>query len=100
MNQATPRLRNGDALALAQVPCPAPSDFREYLLQACERGARLAALFGEYPADGRTRLFAVLARDTDGELDILSTTVSGGYPALTPACTQAHWFERELAEHR
>ena len=27
-----------------------------------------------------------------------STEVADGYPALTPACAQAHWFEREIAE--
>ena len=67
-------------------------------LQAVAAGARLAALFGHPLAGGNVRLLAVLASDADGQLALWSTEVDDRYPALTPACPQAHWFEREIAE--
>ena len=42
--------------------------------------------------------FAVLANDAEGQLTLFSTEVADSYPSLTPACAQAHWFEREIAE--
>jgi Ni,Fe-hydrogenase III large subunit len=91
-------VRNGEAVALSRIPNLEPSEFRECVLQACENGARLAALFGQ-PAGGlNTRLLAVLAHDAEGKLALSSTEVAGQYSALTPACAQAHWFEREIAE--
>ncbi|MGB7769804.1 MAG: NADH-quinone oxidoreductase subunit C [Verrucomicrobiia bacterium] len=91
-------LRNGDAVALAEIPNLDGADFREQVLQACENGARIAALFGQPSGTGGVRLFAVLANDADGQLTLCSTEVGDRYPALTPACPQAHWFEREIAE--
>jgi len=44
------------------------------------------------------RLWAVLARSSQGDLEVLSTEVDGPYPAITPDCPQAHWFEREIFE--
>ena len=67
-------------------------------LQVCEDGGRIAALFGQPAGTDSVRLFAVLANDADGQLALWSTEVAGHYPALTPACPQAHWFEREIAE--
>jgi Ni,Fe-hydrogenase III large subunit len=95
---ATNLLRNGDAVALAEIPNLDGADFREQVLQACENGARIAALFGQPSGTGGVRLFAVLANDADGQLTLCSTEVGDRYPALTPACPQAHWFEREIAE--
>ena len=91
-------VRNHEAVALAQIPDVSLADFREQVLQACESGARIAALFGQ-PADGgRVRLLAALANDAEGQLALWSTDVTDGFPSLTPACPQAHWFEREIAE--
>ena len=99
MNAAAPRLvRNGEAVTLGDIPTLNPADFREHVLQACESGARLAALFGQPAAGEEVRLVAVLARDGEGQLALCSTAVTERYPALTPDCTQAHWFEREIAE--
>ncbi len=95
---ASPLLRNGIVVPSAEIPCVSQADFREQVLQACEGGARIAALFGRPAATGRVRLFAVLANDADGQLAMWSTEVVDDYPALTPVCTQAHLFEREIAE--
>jgi Ni,Fe-hydrogenase III large subunit len=98
MTGASSLLRNGDVVASAEIPCVSLADFREQVLQACEGGARIATLFGRLADAGRVRLFAVLANDAEGQLALWSTEVVDGYPALTPACIQAHWFEREIAE--
>jgi Ni,Fe-hydrogenase III large subunit len=91
-------LRNGDTAALAEISDASFADFREQILQAVENGARIASLFGQPANDDRVRLFAVLADDAEGQLTLLSTEVADSYPSLTPACAQAHWFEREIAE--
>jgi Ni,Fe-hydrogenase III large subunit len=45
------------------------------------------------------RLYAVLAHDMQGRIHVLATDVAAAaYPALTPDCPEAHWFEREIAE--
>jgi Ni,Fe-hydrogenase III large subunit len=90
--------RNGEVIALGEVPCPSAADFRDHLAGSCERGARLAALFGQRLGKGTVRLFGLLARDSEGQLEVLSTEVGDRYLALTPVCAQAHYFERELAE--
>jgi Ni,Fe-hydrogenase III large subunit len=91
-------LRNGDLVTCAEISSSVPADFREQVLLAVENGARIVALFGQPVADDKVRLFAVLANDAEGQLTLRSTEVAGGYPALTPGCPQAHWFEREIAE--
>src|SRR5689334_10400458 len=90
-------VRPQEPAPLAAVPILTISEFRVGVLAAVVADARLAALFGR-SADGNTvQLIAVLAQ-SDGKLAVLSTAVSDTYPALTPDCPQAHWFERELAE--
>ena len=91
-------LRNGDTVALAEISRPGLDDFRELILQACENGGRIAALFGQPAGPDTVRLMAVLANDAEGQLTLCSTEVGDHYPALTPAFAQAHRFEREIAE--
>ncbi len=91
-------VRNGDTLALAEIPSLSLDEFREQVLHACEKNGRIVALFGQPVAADGVRLFAVLANDADGQLTVCSTEVADRYPALTSACAQAHWFEREIAE--
>lgn len=93
-------IANGGAVAEADVPEMSVTEFRRRLLEATAGGARLSALFG-MPEEGtpHVRLFAVLAQDQAGRLELCrSTPLSDSYPALTPECPQAHWFEREIAE--
>lgn len=91
-------LPNGTTLPRDAVPLLSTAMFRDKLIAATQAGDRLAALFGYPTADGQVRLVAVLARDALGELAVTSTDVGETYPALTPDCPQAHWFEREIAE--
>jgi Ni,Fe-hydrogenase III large subunit len=91
-------LRHGGALPLADIPRLSGEAFREAILAASYAGARIAALFG-VPAGGEgIRLLVVLADGERGRLTVAATDVGDAYPALTPDCPQAHWFEREIAE--
>ncbi|NLI79662.1 MAG: hydrogenase [Candidatus Riflebacteria bacterium] len=94
-------LRNGRATTLGRVPRLAFDGFRARVLEAVGEGKRIAALFGlpaVAPGAGPLPVFAVLADDARGDLEVLSTEVGPRFQALTPDCPQAHLFERELAE--
>jgi Ni,Fe-hydrogenase III large subunit len=91
-------LRNGDAVNVSAIPALGPDAFRDWALCFCEQGGRITSFFGQPIGNGRHRLWAVLARDSEGTLELASTEVGESYRALTPHCTQAHWFEREIAE--
>jgi Ni,Fe-hydrogenase III large subunit len=92
-------VRNGEALALEDVPRLTVRAFRDTVVAAVGGGARIAALFG-YPLAGAedVRLVAVLADEGSGALSLCTTDIRDHYPSLTPDCPQAHWFEREIAE--
>jgi Ni,Fe-hydrogenase III large subunit len=91
-------LRNRHAVSVDAVPLEDPEDFRATVIEGVVAGWRIVAMFGA-PEDGeRTRLFAVLANDAEGEMGATSTVVGESYTALTPECRQAHVFEREIAE--
>jgi Ni,Fe-hydrogenase III large subunit len=96
-------LRPGDRVPTADIPLVDLADFRKTVVDAVEHGSRLSAFFGRLleGAAGSTsavRLYAILTTDQDGTWCVLSADVGEGYPALTPDCPQAHWFEREIAE--
>lgn len=86
--------RNQEAVSLNEIPNLDPETFRAEVLAHAARGSRLAAWF---PGPAR-RLYAVLAHDQTGTLSWLSTEPGPEWASLTPACPQAHAFERELAE--
>ena len=88
----------GTAVRGEDVPLLAAGEFRRRVLESVEGGGRIASFFGARgPADA-VRLLCVLAHEDVGSLSFLSTDARGAYPALTPECPQAHWFEREIAE--
>jgi Ni,Fe-hydrogenase III large subunit len=91
--------RNGRALdraAIAELPL---ADFRREIIEGTRRDQRLSALFGSPRPSGGTQLFAVLASDQEGVVRLGTNVVSGdSYPAITAECSQAHLFEREIAE--
>ncbi len=91
-------LANGQAVEVARVPRLAVADFRTALLAAVAEGRRIACLCGVPREDGGTRLWAVLTDDRQARLHLLACDPGGSYPALTPDCPQAHWFEREIWE--
>jgi Ni,Fe-hydrogenase III large subunit len=89
--------RNAQAIRMADIPLLSIDEFRNTIIRAVAEGSRIAAFFGQ-PAGRAIRLCAVLARDESGTLALLSSDVEGSYPSLTLDCSQAHWFEREIAE--
>jgi Ni,Fe-hydrogenase III large subunit len=91
-------VRNNHPVSLAEIPRFSPDDFRERILQAVANGWRIAAFFGQPAANGQILLFAVLAGDAEGQLQIGSAEVNGQFPSLTSVCPQAHLFEREIFE--
>jgi Ni,Fe-hydrogenase III large subunit len=92
------RVRNGEASPRREIPRLGVGDLRQGILAAVGGGARIAALFGMPEGEQAIRLVAVLAHAETGMLWLASAEVRDGYPALTPDCPQAHWFEREIAE--
>lgn len=92
------RLFNGVAVPRVEVPALALSDFRRTVIEAPERGQRVAALFGA-PLGEQTELVAVLADDAAGALDVMRAEVKGdAFASMTPECPEVHLFEREIAE--
>ncbi len=89
---------NGHAVNLCDVPLVPVPEFRETVIGNVAAGMRLAALFGRPHGAGALRVLAVLACGSEGSLHVVETEVLESYPALTPDCPQAHWFEREMAE--
>jgi Ni,Fe-hydrogenase III large subunit len=71
---------------------------RDHVVRETATGARISALFGVPGEDGSIRLVAVLSRPDSGTISLASADVRGSYPSLTPDCSQAHHFEREVAE--
>src|SRR5262245_13283555 len=91
-------LRNGEAAKVEEVPRLSVDEFREAVLSGVQAGGRLSALFGRPGEKDALEIFAVIAHGKTAELSLLLTEVGKSYRALTPECTQAHLFERELAE--
>jgi Ni,Fe-hydrogenase III large subunit len=91
-------IRNGEPAPLREVPVLTLPAFRDAVLGGIQDGGRIAALFGQPLETDGARLIAVLAHGKEGTLSVFSAVVGDAYPALTPDCPQAHWFEREVAE--
>jgi Ni,Fe-hydrogenase III large subunit len=93
-------VRNGEAVARADIPSVSMDSFRQAVVSACSAKARLAVM-AVLPglAAGRV-LLAVLADDKSQRLGLLCTDVplDNRYPALTPDLPQAQAFEREIME--
>jgi Ni,Fe-hydrogenase III large subunit len=95
-------VENAEAIPLDAVPVLSPSEFREYVIEGVRAGKRVAALFGH--GDGGSPrapldLYAVLSDEATASLLLVRTRASdGSFESLTPDCTQAHLFEREIAE--
>lgn len=91
-------VHNGARTDLNEVPLFSIDEFRASVIRGVERGGRIAALFGVPAGASQARLYVVMAFDAEGALRVAATDVTERYPAITPDCTQAHLFEREIAE--
>jgi hypothetical protein len=97
-------IRNGGSLPLSELPLLGLEEFQDRTTTALAAGARMASFFAAPEerlggkAGGSLRLVALLARETDASLRLLSTVVEDRYPSLTPRFPQLHRFEREVLE--
>ncbi len=66
--------------------------------QLAHGSAALLALFGVPVGPQTLRLYGLTSVGATGEIWLMATDVGDRYPSLTQHITQAHWFERELAE--
>jgi Ni,Fe-hydrogenase III large subunit len=97
MASGTVTIYNAQAVELAGIPSHDFAGFRKHILDAIGRGGRISALFA-MPSGSGLEMVAVLANDRSGVISVARTTAQKAYPSLTPDCTQAHLFEREIAE--
>ena len=88
-------IRYGRTFAASEIPDLPVAQFREAVVRAFKRGARLLALTGQPEQGGGVRLTAVLAPG-DGAVAAASTRVEKSFPSLTPDVPAAHLFEREI----
>jgi Ni,Fe-hydrogenase III large subunit len=95
-------IRSGAPFALSGVPVLDVDAGRAAAFAARDAGERIVAMFA---ADGfapdAVRVFVATADDASASLRILAFDVPravGAYPAFTPQWTEAHMFEREIAE--
>lgn len=92
-------MSNGEAVEIDRISSRTPDDLLETVLEAVEGGLRISALFGQPIEGNRVRLWAVLSHDGQSVIIPLAADLAEDrYPALTPNCPQAHWFEREIHE--
>jgi len=89
---------NCQPIAIAEIPALPLEDFRAELAGQISSGCQLSALFAQPCSAQAVRLFAVTSETTTSTLRLLASDVPDRYPALTPSCPAAHWFEREIAE--
>jgi Ni,Fe-hydrogenase III large subunit len=90
-------IHNEQVVPLRNIPVPSFPEFRKAVISDIAAGGRIVSFFGK-PMGEIVRLFIFLAHDQEGRIGVLATDVRDKYPALTPDCPQAHWFEREIAE--
>jgi len=96
---AVKRRPHNEPIPLAEIPLLTTEEFRCTVIgELTAGGSRLLALFGQPEGADAIRVFAVLGYAVTGSIGVLTTDVGDRYPALTPECPQAHWFEREIAE--
>ena len=92
-------MSNGQAVDVDNATGMGCADFRQAIIEGVGQGLRISALFGQPAEGGRTRLWAVLSHDAESLVLLLYTDLEGDrYDSITPHCTQAHWFEREIFE--
>jgi Ni,Fe-hydrogenase III large subunit len=92
-------ISSGQRLEATRCPVASMPQFVQIVREQIDHGAHLSALFVRPVGPQRYLLTAVLAISEAGQLGILGTEIGDTYPCLTESIPQAHWFEREIAEH-
>jgi len=86
-------VRNGEPFPRNRVPVLGAAEARRRALDGRERGDRLLAMFLAPPL-----CHLLLAQDEEGVVELFAFEAGSSFPSLTPDWTQAHLFEREIAE--
>ena len=89
---------NPGSIPLAMLPVLSYERFSELCLELVKAGGRIAAYFARPQGREELELFAIIARDWDGDLLVLRGRVGRTFASLTPHCSEVHLFEREIAE--
>ncbi|MBI5092851.1 MAG: NADH-quinone oxidoreductase subunit C [Candidatus Hydrogenedentes bacterium] len=97
--------RQGESVDLAAIPCVEPNSFAERIIDGKSHGGRLAQLFGRRAPDGGVTLYAFLAYDSDGIVQVCSSRLAAPapgrapeYPSVSALWPAAQALEREIAE--
>lgn len=90
-------LANGESAPRQALPLVDLPVLHGYIADRVRDGARLYSLHA-IPGEHQPRLLACLGNAELGMLELASASLPDRFPSLTPECTAAHWFERELAE--
>lgn len=91
------QLDNGSSAPWEAVPRLALTDLQNAVAQHLRAGDELLSLHALADAGGLT-LLACLGCPDEATIQVGAAALPDRFPALTPTCPQAHWFERELAE--
>ncbi|MDD4957660.1 MAG: NADH-quinone oxidoreductase subunit C [Candidatus Omnitrophica bacterium] len=98
MDTRAVRTYNCGEIDIKDIPVLSVSDLSETAFRGTREDARISSFWGSNDGSGNTVLTMVLARDKDGYLEVMSTSVKGSYPSLSGNIPQAHLFEREIYE--
>jgi Ni,Fe-hydrogenase III large subunit len=88
---------NGAAVPLASIPELQIESFLQEICNAVASSWRISAFFG-IPAGEETQLYCILSSPDDGMLAASRSSCGRTFPSITPSCSQAALFEREIAE--
>ena len=91
-------LYNGQSIDLRKIPRLSITEFRDAIIDAVGFGCRIISLFAAHSESDAARLYVVLASENTAKLYVLSSDVTDSYQSITADCSQAHLFEREIAE--
>lgn len=92
-----PERFNGEVIARVDIPVMAIATLRQVTIEHVGTGGYLSALFA-VPQGDCFRIYAVLSDPDREQIKVLAADVAEAYPALTPDCWAANWFEREIFE--
>lgn len=91
-------LHLGEAILLKDITIMPFDKFSSSIMAQTDKGARVVSFWGVPNKNGTIDLFALLAHNKDGYLELASSNVKDVYPSLTPQLPQVHQFEREIFE--
>ncbi len=90
---------NGLSFPLLEIPILDFQEFSNLISEQIKSGCRVLNFFGKKIKDGNIALYAVIGRETNGEIYITSTTAKDKYKSLSVKHPQFHMFEREIFEN-